>query len=316
MTSSGKMANSTSGCCSEAATSATGGCCGAGQVATEQPDQVRGAVATSYAKAVTSSAGSCCGGGVVPKGVAANLAGYARGELGALPADAVVNSFGCGNPLAFAGVKEGDVVLDLGSGAGIDILIAGKMVGPTGRAIGVDMTDEMIERAGENVRAAGLNNVEVRKGIIEKLPIESDSVDWVISNCVINLSPEKDRVFSEIHRVLKPGGRLSVSDIVVKDLPDWVRSDAALHSSCIAGAISEEEYVAWLHRAGLDQVRVTERLVYDEAQLAAFAQSEELDDSVGACCGGGSPSELARRVAAQTTGKIWSAKFVATKPGG
>jgi ubiquinone/menaquinone biosynthesis C-methylase UbiE len=123
------------------------------------------------------------------KGVVVKVAGYSREELDALPHEAVTNSFGCGNPLAFGDVREGDVVLDLGSGAGIDILLAGKIVGPGGRAIGIDMTDEMIVKARENIRRSGLTNVEVRKGIIEELPVESSSVDWVISNCVINLSP-------------------------------------------------------------------------------------------------------------------------------
>ena len=279
-------------------------------------DQVRREVSASYARAVTSSGGSCCGGGPVPKGVAANLAGYTREELMALPDDAVVNSFGCGNPLAFSQVQAGDVVLDLGSGAGIDLLIAGKMVGPAGRAIGVDMTDEMIERARQNARAAGLDNIDVRQGIIEDLPVESGSVDWVISNCVINLSPEKEKVFAEIARVLKPGGRISISDIVVQDLPDWVRQDAELYSACISGAISESEYLAGLERAGLCDVSVQERLVYDSAQLQALAQSEEAGGTGGACgCGACPSSELAERMATQAEGKIWSAKFSGRKVG-
>ena len=277
-------------------------------------DRVRREVSASYARAVESSSSGCCGGGPVSKGVAANLAGYTREELVALPDDAVTNSFGCGNPLAFSQVRSGDVVLDLGSGAGIDLLIAGKMVGPTGRAIGVDMTDEMILRAEQNARAARLDNVEVRKGIIEELPVESGSVDWVISNCVINLSPEKEKVFAEIARVLKPGGQVSISDIVVEDLPDWVREDAALYSACIAGAISEAEYLAGLQRAGLGDVRVEERLVYDQAQLQALAQSEEAGGAGGACgCGACPSAELAARMAAQVEGKIWSAKFSARK---
>ena len=174
--------------------------------------QVRESVSKAYAKAVAAeSEGSCCC-SPVQKGVVAKLAGYSSEELATLPADAVVNSFGCGNPLAFSEIGEGEVVLDLGSGAGIDILLAAKKVGPTGKAIGVDMTDEMIARGQENVAAAGLENVDLRKGLIEDMPVESESIDWVISNCVINLSPEKPKVFAEIARVLK----LSLSATKVK----------------------------------------------------------------------------------------------------
>jgi len=252
----------------------------------------------------------------VPKGVAAKLAGYGPQELSALPAEAVVNSFGCGNPLAFAEVRPGEVVLDLGSGAGIDLLIAAGKVGPSGRVIGVDMTEEMIERARRNVAAAELTHVEVRKGLIEELPVAAASVDWVISNCVINLSPEKDRVFAEIARVLKPGGRMVVSDIVAEELPDAVRSDPALYSSCLAGAISEAEYLAGLERAGLVEVEVRERLVYDASQLAELACSE------GLSCGEKAPGDgrsasvglTKRAVADLLAGKIWSARFHARKP--
>ena len=294
-------------------------------------DQVRETVAKAYTRAVcTPSAAKspCCE--PVQKGTAVKSAGYTREELGALPADAVVNSFGCGNPLAYSDVSEGEVVLDLGSGAGIDILLAGKKVGPTGRAIGIDMTDEMIARARENIAASGMTNVEVRKGIIEEMPVESATVDWVISNCVINLSPEKPKVFAEIARVLKPGGRMLVSDIVVRDLPEWIRQNQALYSSCVAGAISEDEYVDGLRRAGLGDVEVRERIVYDAAQLEAFIMSELSDLSEAApCCGeadcapgaapGGGPkigTATISEVAKSVVGKIWSAKFFAKKPGG
>jgi len=291
-----------------------------------ESQEVRASVSDAYSKAVTSSSSTgspCCG--PVQKGVVVKLAGYSREELEALPAEAVVNSFGCGNPLAFSEVKEGEVVVDLGSGAGIDVLLAGKKVGPTGRAIGIDITDDMIAKARENIAASGQRNVEVRKGIIEQLPVETGSVDWVISNCVINLSPEKHNVFSEIARVLKPGGRMLVSDIVAIDLPENVRMDRALYSSCLAGAISEEEYVGGLARAGLADVEVRERIVYDAAQLGDFIRSElrdldgdsSTDSGTSACCGGGAtaalaaPTDLARSLA----GKVWSAKFFARKPG-
>jgi SAM-dependent methyltransferase len=261
---------------------------------------------------VIAPAKSCCGGGAaIPKGVAAKLAGYSREELSALPADAVSNSFGCGNPLAFSEVEEGDVVLDLGSGAGIDLLLAAKKVGPTGRAIGIDMTDEMIAKARENIAAAGLANVEVRKGIIEALPVEDASVDWVISNCVINLSPEKPRVFAEIARVLKPGGRMMVSDIVAQDLPDWVRQNAVLYGSCVAGAISEAEYLAGLRAAGLVDVETRARLEYDPAQLKGLIASEVPKT---ACCGPSLDEAALDALAETLSSKIWSAKVYARKP--
>lgn len=250
------------------------GCCGGGAVKSEE--EVRESVSRSYAKAVTREKPSCCG-GEAPKGSIVTLAGYEQDSLAELPAEAVVNSFGCGNPVAFSGVKEGDVVLDLGSGAGIDLLIAAKKVGPTGKAIGVDMTDEMLAKAKENITAAGLDNVEVRKGIIEDLPVEDHSVDWVISNCVINLSPNKQQVFREIARVLKPGGQMLVSDVVAEDLPEWVREHEALHAHCVGGAISEAEYQSGLEAAGMGEVEVRERIHYSPAQIKAFFVSDLID---------------------------------------
>lgn len=232
----------------------------------------------------------------------------------------MVNSFGCGNPVAFLEVAEGETVLDLGCGAGIDLLLAARKVGPSGRVIGIDMTPEMIARARENVRSAGVTNAEVRQGIIEELPVEDGSVDWVISNCVINLSPEKRRVFAEIARVLKPGGRMLVSDIVAEDFPDELRADAQLYAACIAGAVSEAEYLAGLREAGLIDVEVRERLVYDGAQLAAMFGLEGSGSCCGSsssCCGSSeaaseasSLSPLAQRLA----GKVWSARVAARKP--
>ena len=165
-------------------------------------DGVRTAVSEAYGRAISRpSSGGCCT-GTVEKSSVVKVAGYKRQELEALPPEVAGSSFGCGNPLAFSEVQKGDVVLDLGSGAGMDLLIAARKVGPEGRAIGIDMTDEMIAKAREHIAAAGLKNAEVRKGTIEDLPVESSSVDWVISNCVINLSPAKHRVFAEIVRVL------------------------------------------------------------------------------------------------------------------
>ncbi len=280
-------------------------------------DDIRSTVAQTYAKAVTGpKPGSCCGTSDSDC-EATKLSGYTGEDLQALPDDAVVNSFGCGNPLAFSEVGEGDTVLDLGSGAGIDLFIAAKRVGSTGRVIGVDMTDEMIAKARENAAASGFDNIEVRQGIIEKLPVEDSSVDWVISNCVINLSPDKPAVFREIARVLKPGGRMSVSDIVVQGLPDWVRKSASLYSNCVAGAINEEDYLEGLRQTGLEDVEVQARQVYDASQLRPFFKSELLEtgESVGCCGGPANGDETIDRAANELAGKIWSAKFQARKPG-
>jgi arsenite methyltransferase len=274
-------------------------------------DKKRKSVSEDYARAVKKPGASCCC-SPVPKGVVAKLAGYTDAQIAALPVEAVVNSFGCGNPLAFSAVKKGEVVLDLGSGAGIDLLLAAKKVGRTGKVIGVDMTDAMIAKARKNIRAAGLGNVLVRKGIIEDLPVEDASVDWVISNCVINLSPEKPKVFAEIARVLKPGGRMLVSDIVAENLPPEIAKNRQLYSSCLAGAIAQDAYLDGLRRAGLVDVKVKDRLVYDTVQIAEFIGSE-LPMAGAGCCG--SPvGALARRWAPKLQGKVASVKVAARKP--
>ncbi len=279
-------------------------------------DQVRRSVSAAYARAVRvpieKNGRSCCG-GPSPEGFLATLAGYSREELAKLPADAVANSFGCGNPVALAEIREGDTVLDLGSGAGIDLLLAAKLAGPAGKVIGVDMTPAMIERARQNAAAAGLENVEVRRGIIEELPVDADSVDLVISNCVINLSPEKRRVFAGIHWVLKPGGRFSISDIVAEKMPDWVQEMGNLYSACISGAIPEVEYLAEMREAGLVEVAVRDRLVYDASQLAGLLDSEV---AASCCCGSDAlPKEEVLRVAGALAGKVTSIRVVGRKAG-
>ncbi|MBI4357238.1 MAG: arsenite methyltransferase [Gammaproteobacteria bacterium] len=285
-------------------------------------EKIRSAVSTDYAKAVnTPSSAACCGGKGAQKGVVAKLAGYTDEELATLPTEAVANSFGCGNPLAFSEVKSGDVVLDLGSGAGIDLLIAARKVGPRGRVIGVDMTDEMLAKANENIAASKLNNVQVRKGIIEDLPVETASVDWVISNCVINLSPEKPKVFKEIFRVLRQGGTMSISDIVAEELPEEIKNNRALLSSCMAGAISEKDYIAGLKAAGLVDIKVKNRLIYDTNQLKEFIGSELKETREDCCCThdgsdsrGESLTELADKWAHKLARKVWSIKITAKKP--
>ena len=209
------------------------------------------AVRKRYASIAREKRGGCC----TP--VAKNMPaiGYAPEDL-AIAGEANLG-LGCGNPLALAGIETGMTVLDLGSGAGFDAFLAWRRVGPTGRVIGVDMTDEMIAMAKENIAAAQLGNVEVRKGIIEELPVESGTVDWVISNCVINLSPDKGKVFHEAFRVLKPGGRVAVTDILATaPVPESLRKEVELYTACAAGAALVDEVTAMLREAGFEQIRV------------------------------------------------------------
>lgn len=275
-------------------------------------EDIRKDVSRSYGQTMSKAAsGGCCGPAEpsARKELAIELAGYSEQELSGIPREAADNILGCGNPVSFSGMKPGDVVLDLGSGAGTDLFLAAQKVGSTGRVIGVDMTDEMITRANDNIKASGLSNVEVRKGIIEALPVESASVDWVISNCVINLSPEKEKVFREIARVLKPGGQMLVSDMVTEELPEEILNDRSLYSACVAGAIREDQYIAGLKSAGLTDVNVRGRFVFDKAQIrsALKVATDELRlDSKW--------TDRSEELAKAVEGKVWSAKVYARKP--
>jgi arsenite methyltransferase len=209
-------------------------------------------------------AGSCCGNKAV---ATAKDIGYGAEDLAAAPEGANLG-LGCGNPLALAGIKPGEVVLDLGSGAGFDVFLAAARVGAEGRVIGVDMTPEMVEKARGNAARSGFANVEFRLGEIEALPVEADSIDLVISNCVLNLVPDKPKAFQEIFRVLKPGGRISVSDMVLeRPLPEALKNDPVVYTSCVAGAIGREEYLQGLREAGLVEVAINSAT--DAAKLLA-----------------------------------------------
>ena len=267
-------------------------------------DQVKDAYIAALSRAKGRD-GGCCSPDTPPAGAAAKLVDYSA-DAADLPEEAVASSFGCGNPLAFAGVQKGQVVLDLGSGAGLDLLIASRKVGPGGKVIGVDMTDEMLTAARKNADEAGATNVDLRKGIIEELPVEDNSVDWLISNCVINLSPQKDKVFAEISRVLKPGGQFSISDIVAEDLPEKVRDLAVTYSACIGGAISEPEYRGGLERAGLTDIKVTNRFVYSASALADMVASDF--DNLGA------DADEIRAAINTAAGKVASVRISGTKP--
>ena len=242
-------------------------------------------------------------------GISSNL--YSAGETSALPEAAVLASLGCGNPTALAELRPGETVLDLGSGGGIDVLLSAKRVGPTGFAFGLDMTDEMLALAEANKAKAGAENVAFLKGTIEKIPLPSSSVDVIISNCVINLSADKPAVLREAFRVLKPGGRLAVSDVVVQgDLPEKIRRSMELWAGCIGGALEEKTYRGLLAEAGFGEVGVEVTRVYDNDKLAS--DSEDDDDD---CCGPtGDEQRTAFAAFDAAGGRLVSAFVRATKP--
>jgi arsenite methyltransferase len=225
---------------------------------------------------------------------------YSIGETQGLPIEATAASLGCGNPTALAQLVPGEVVLDLGSGGGIDVLLSARRVGPTGKAYGLDMTDEMLELARENQRKAGVTNVEFLKGEIEAIPLPDNSVDVIISNCVINLSADKDRVLAESLRVLKPGGRLAVSDVVVRGpVPTAIRRSVELWIGCVAGALEEDDYRGKLIRAGFEQIEIEPTRIYRAEDAREFLKNAGID---------------ADSIAPEVDGKFMSAFVRAHKP--
>jgi SAM-dependent methyltransferase len=242
--------------------------------------------------------GAACCGGADP--ITSNL--YDETEAASIPEAALLASLGCGNPAALAALNPGEVVLDLGSGGGIDVLLSARRVGPTGFAYGLDMTDEMLALAEKNRAAAGATNVQFLKGHIEAIPLPDNSVDVIISNCVINLSADKDAVLKEAFRVLKPGGRFAVSDVVTRGtIPAEVRESMLLRVGCVAGALSDYDYVAKLARAGFQDIDIEPTRVYDVEDARAFLGEKGVDVD---------------KVASQLQGKIMSAFVRATKPEG
>jgi len=244
--------------------------------------------------------GGCCGPSSCGCGdpITSNL--YSDSETNDLPADAVAVSLGCGNPTALIELLPGQTVLDLGSGGGIDVLLSAKRVGPSGKVYGLDMTDEMLALARENQRKAGANNVEFLKGTIEAIPLPDQSVDVIISNCVINLSEDKDAVLREAFRVLKPGGRFAVSDVVIRGaVPSEIRRSMELWVGCVAGALEEEEYAAKLKGAGFESVEVEPWRVYQIDDARAFLAESGIDVD---------------HLAPQVDGKIASAFIRARRP--
>jgi len=238
-------------------------------------EDVRKAVRENYTKLALTQT-SCCG-----PSADAQMCGcstlYPQAEIISLPSEAVAVSAGCGNPTAIASLKPGMTVVDLGSGGGIDCFLSAKKVGEKGRVIGIDATPEMIYRARKTSEENGYRNVEFRLGEIEHMPLERDTADVIISNCVINLSPDKEQVFRDAFRVLKPGGKLAVSDVVLlKDLPDAVLDDLGTWSKCVSGAVKENEYIGAMKKAGFEKIRVEERVIYTHEQLTAYAEGTEV----------------------------------------
>ncbi len=263
---------------------------------------VKEAVREKYSEAalrVSSRQSSCCG--PAPNccsPITSNL--YEKGETSELPDNAVLASLGCGNPTALAELRPGETVLDLGSGGGIDVLLSAKRVGPSGKAYGLDMTDEMLALARENQRKSGATNVEFLKGEIENIPLPDNSVDVIVSNCVINLSADKDRVLREAFRVLKPGGRFAVSDVVTRgEVPAQIRQDVLLWIGCIAGALREDEYGAKLAEAGFVTIEVQPTRIYSVEDAREFLASKDINLDA---------------IAPQVEGKFMSAFIRAVKP--
>ncbi len=266
--------------------------------------EVKDAVRERYGQAalrVISGKSTCCGGpSSLEKADPITSALYSVDETKALPEQAVLASLGCGNPTALAELRPGEVVLDLGSGGGIDVLLSARRVGPSGKAYGLDMTDEMLELARANQRTAGVENVEFLKGEIENVPLPDNSVDVIISNCVINLSADKDSVLREALRVLKPGGRLAVSDVVMRgEVPAEIRKNVELWIGCIAGALHESEYRAKLAAAGFIDIDIEPTRIYRVEDAREFLTGAGLDVDA---------------IAPQVDGRFMSAFVRATKP--
>jgi len=265
---------------------------------------IKTVVREKYAQAavnVTAGAkGSCCGSGDTRCADPITSDLYDALQIGELPETAVLASLGCGNPTALAQLRPGETVLDLGSGGGIDVLLSAKRVGPTGKAYGLDMTDEMLALANDNKQKAGAQNVEFLKGEIENIPLPDNSVDVIISNCVINLSADKDRVLREAFRVLKPGGRFAVSDVVTRgEIPPTIRKSLLLWVGCVAGALDEDEYRAKLAAAGFQDAEIEPTRIYRAEDAREMLEGQGMD---------------VKKVASQVDGKFMSGFIRATKP--
>jgi arsenite methyltransferase len=267
-----------------------------------ESSNIKDLVKEKYGQAALRSSSGCCGASANAAGscdpITSNL--YDATQVRLVPEEALQASLGCGNPTALAELNPGEIVLDLGSGGGMDVLLSARRVGSTGKAYGLDMTDQMLALANENKRKAGAENVEFLRGEIESIPLPDNSVDVVISNCVINLSSDKDRVLSEVFRTLKPGGRFAVSDVVTRgEVPPEIRKSVLLWIGCVAGALDESEYRAKLDSAGFEKIDVEPTRTYRAAEAREFLRSAGID---------------ADEIAAHVDGKFLSAFIRAVKP--
>jgi arsenite methyltransferase len=274
-----------------------------------EKEEIRKVVREGYAKiakqdsSCCASVKSCCGGGDLAQDISKSI-GYSEEELDAVPEGANLG-LGCGNPIALASLKEGEIVLDLGSGGGFDCFLAANQVGKTGKVIGVDMTVEMLERARENARKGNFENVEFRLGEIENLPVGDNQVDAIISNCVINLSPNKNRVFQEAFRALRPGGRLMVSDIVLlRELPVEIKNSVAAYVGCVAGAITKKGYLEAIQAAGFKETKVLGEAAFPAEFLANDPTAREVAKNL----------KLSREKAKDLASAVVSIKVSAIKP--
>ncbi len=265
----------------------------------QSQQEIKDYVKKRYASLVSNAPSTCCGppssDDLSVNPLSLEHLGYTEQDLQNVPKDVTEVSFGCGNPTAIAELNPGESVLDLGSGGGIDVLIAAEKVGPTGKAIGLDMTPEMIQRANASAKKLGLSNVEFKLGEIEKIPLPDNSIDAAISNCVINLSPDKARVFQEVFRVLKPGGRLAISDIVLNgELPESIKHNLEAWTGCIAGALQEEDYLQKITDAGFTDVRIeskrTARELYSNIKLTPEI-SQQIKEQIN-----DNPEEIFKRI--------------------
>ena len=271
-------------------------------------EKIRQAVKQHYGSAITRGSG-CCGpapADIDPEAIRkyTGLAGYSAEDLAGIPETAT--SFGCGNPVNFTDVKPGETVLDLGSGAGMDLILAARKVGETGKVIGLDMTPEMIDVCKRNLAAAGIKNFEIRMGEMESMPVEDNEVDWIISNCVINLSPEKEKVFAEAYRVLKPGGQMLVADLVTNGLSREIRDNLMAWVGCISGAVEEEEYLGLARTAGFVDIKIVDKMTYTRETLDTLAND--------ACGCGASERTVDEAVVDAYAGRVASIKLYAKKP--
>lgn len=272
-------------------------------------EKIKEAVRKGYAQIANKKSsccvpvGSCCGSANVAEDISKKI-GYTREDLKAVPEGANLG-LGCGNPVALASLKKGETVVDLGSGAGIDCFLAADKVGKNGRVIGVDMTGEMIEKARENAEKGKYENVEFRLGEIENLPVANNSVDVVISNCVINLSPDKQKVFKEAFRVLKPGGRLMLSDIVLlKELPDFIKDSIEAYVGCLSGAMMKDKYIETIKKAGFQDVKIIHETAFPIECMANDATAKTIIENLKV------PTKKLNEIA----GSVMSIKVYAAKP--